>query len=284
MSITNSLNNQHVSASNHQAHPFHLVELSPWPILSAFSLLLLTGSSAFALHGHDFAKIGAIVGLCAIIFCCFAWWRDVIREGAIGKHHNEYVKQGLRIGMALFILSEIMFFFAFFFSFFYASTFPSGILDGLWVIAEGSWPPKNIETFDPWHLPFMNTLILLLSGTSVTWAHHAIEHKDQKNSEKALLITVLLGFLFSCLQAYEYHHASFALTDGVYAANFYLATGFHGLHVFIGTIFLLVCYFRAKKGDFVKGDHLGFEFAAWYWHFVDVVWLFLFIFIYVLGS
>jgi cytochrome c oxidase subunit III len=270
--------------SSKQEHPYHLVDMSHWPIFTSFSLLALAlGGVMFMheIHGGGFLAIG---GLLSVIFCSWNWWKDIINEGRIGKHHTAPVQNGLRIGMSLFILSEVMFFFAFFFSYFSASLFPSGILDGLWVVAEGSWPPAGIKTFDPWDIPFINTLILLLSGTTVTWAHHSIEHDDQESAVKALGITVLLGLTFSMLQAYEYHHAAFKLTDGVYAANFYLATGFHGIHVIVGTIFLTVCYFRARKGHFKVGNgHLGFEFAAWYWHFVDIVWLFLFIFVYVLG-
>ena len=271
--------------SMNQKHPYHLVELSYWPILTAFSLLALTLGLVMFMHEYPAGKLLTGFGVLTVIYCAWNWWRDVITEGRDGKHHTKAVRMGLRIGMSLFILSEVMFFFAFFFSFFSASLFPAGILDGFWVVADGTWPPEGIKTFDPWDIPFINTLILLLSGTTVTWAHHAIEHNDQESSVTALGITVLLGITFSTLQAYEYHHAAFNLNDGVYAANFYLATGFHGLHVIVGTIFLAVCYFRAKKGHFAKGHgHLGFEFAAWYWHFVDVVWLFLFIFVYVLGS
>ncbi|MBY0534171.1 MAG: cytochrome c oxidase subunit 3 [Rickettsiaceae bacterium] len=270
-------------ASN-QEHPFHLVALSHWPIATAFSLLALTLGMVMFMHDYAIGKFVLGFGTISVAYCSWNWWSDVIKEGRSGKHHTEPVRTGLRIGMSLFILSEIMFFFAFFFSFFSASLFPAGILEGSWVVAEGTWPPEGIKTFDPWDIPFINTLILLLSGTTVTWAHHAVLHNDQKNSVNALGITVLLGISFTILQAYEYHHAAFKLTDGVYAANFYLATGFHGLHVMLGTVFLAVCYFRAKKGHFVRGQgHLGFEFAAWYWHFVDVVWLFLFTFVYVLG-
>ncbi len=265
-------------------HPFHLVELSPWPILTAFSLLALTGGGAFWLHNYSLGMAATIIGAICVIACAYYWWRDVIHEGKVGKFHNKYVQNGLRIGMALFIMSEVMFFFAFFFAYFYSSNFPLEIFEGFWPVSDGVWPPKNIETFDPWHLPFMNTLILLLSGTSVTWAHHAILEKNREDAVIALSITVGLGALFSLLQAFEYSHAAFGLKDGIYAANFYLATGFHGVHVIVGTIFLSVCLYRARRGDFLKGNHLGFEFAAWYWHFVDVVWLFLFIFVYVLGS
>lgn len=266
-------------------HPFHLVDLSPWPITTAFSMLFLTLGATMFLHNYQAGEYIAGFGLLSLVCCLYYWWKDVVKEGLIEKQHTEPVRRGLRIGMALFILSEVMFFFGFFFSFFNASIFPAGILDGVWVSKAGSWPPAGIKTFDPWDIPFINTLILLLSGTTVTWAHYAVEENNQKDCVTALGFTVLLGVLFSCMQAYEYFHASFGLHDGVYAANFYLATGFHGLHVIIGTIFLLVCYFRAKRGDFAQGNgHLGFEFAAWYWHFVDVVWLFLFTFVYVWGK
>jgi cytochrome c oxidase subunit 3 len=221
-------------------------------------------------------------GFLLVLFTMFVWWRDVVKEGRVDKAHTELVRKGLSIGMALFILSEVMFFFAFFWSFFKASLFPEMVLDGgVWPIKDGIWPPEGIETFDPWSIPLMNTLVLLLSGTTVTWAHHALLENNKKEMVQGLTITVILGFIFSCLQAFEYYHAPFKFTDGIYASNFYMATGFHGAHVLIGTIFLTVCLFRARKGHFEKGNgHLGFEFAAWYWHFVDVVWLFLYVFVY----
>jgi cytochrome c oxidase subunit 3 len=270
-----------------QNHPYHLVDLSPWPILTSFSLLFVTGGAVMFMHNMPFGHYIFGSGLISLFACAFYWWRDVVSEGRAGHHHTEAVRAGLRIGMTLFILSEVMFFFVFFWSFFKASLFPEGILDdsGIWVAAHGIWPPKGIEVFDPWDIPLMNTLILLLSGTTVTWAHHEIEQNNQKEAARALGYTVLLGIFFSAMQAFEYIHAPFKFTDGIYASNFYMATGFHGAHVIIGTIFLAVCYFRAKRGHFEHGNgHLGFEFAAWYWHFVDVVWLFLFVFVYVLGG
>ncbi len=267
-----------------QDHPYHLVDLSPWPIVTSFSLLALTIGLVMLMHEHNIGLPLTVCGATILTYASYSWWEDVVAEGREGGHHTSAVRSGLRIGMALFILSELMFFFAFFFSYFSASIFPAGVLDDIWVIGSKSWPPEGIKTFDPWDVPLINTLILLLSGTTVTWAHHAVENDDQESTVTALGITVCLGVLFSMFQAYEYYHAAFKLSDGVYAANFYLATGFHGLHVMVGTIFLAVCYFRAKRGHFAKGQgHLGFEFAAWYWHFVDVVWLFLFIFVYVLG-
>jgi cytochrome c oxidase subunit 3 len=265
-------------------HPYHLVDLSPWPILTAFSLLFLAIGGVMILHHYNFAWPVFMASLGSVVYCAYSWWGDIIKEGVVDQAHTEPVRMGLRLGMALFILSEIMFFAVFFSSFFKFSLVPVGILDGVWIKAEGIWPPAGIETFDPWHIPFMNTLILLLSGTTVTWAHYAILENNQKDAAEALAYTVFLGVFFSLMQAFEYHHATFSFKDGIYASNFYMATGFHGAHVIIGTIFLAVCYFRTKRGDFAEGKgHLGFEFAAWYWHFVDVVWLFLFAFVYVWG-
>jgi cytochrome c oxidase subunit 3 len=265
-------------------HPYHLVNPSPWPILTAFSMLALVVGAAFALHKEaiGYAILGA--GFIATATFAFLWWRDVIREGVHDHAHTGAVQRGLRLGMVLFIASEVMFFFAFFWAYFGAAFFPHLPLEDVWAIAEGTWPPAGIITFDPFDLPFMNTLILLLSGTTVTWAHYALLQGNLPDVKKALWATVSLGALFSCVQAYEYSHAAFAMTDGKYAATFYLATGFHGVHVLIGTIFLAVNLRRAYTGTLTARQHLGFEFAAWYWHFVDVVWLFLFIGVYWYGA
>ncbi len=272
---------QHHSSDSHAAHPYHLVNPSPWPILAAFALLGLTFGGAMFMHQKAGGGILVLVSLSIVLYTMFVWWRDVISEGIEDKAHTREVRHGLRLGMVLFIVSEVLFFAAFFWSFFNASTLPKlPIADDLWKIAAGAWPPAGIKPFDPMHLPFLNTLILLLSGTTVTWAHHAILHKDQKTAVKALWYTVILGISFTALQAYEYTHAAFGFKDGVYASNFYMATGFHGFHVLVGTMFLAICLVRAKKGQFTPEHHLGFEFAAWYWHFVDVVWLFLFVFVY----
>ncbi len=266
-------------------HHFHLVNPSPWPITIAFSLLLVTSGAVMLFHSYPLWRFLLPIGLASTLTVMFLWWRDVIIEGKVDKAHTAVVRHGLSFGMLLFILSEVMFFFAFFWSFFKASIFPEGILAGVWVAKAGIWPPAGIEVIDPWNIPFLNTLILLLSGTTVTWAHHALTLNNRKDMVMGLLCTVLLGALFTSLQVFEYFHATFKFKDGIYPSNFYMATGFHGFHVLVGTLFLTVCYFRAKAGHFDKGNgHLGFEFAAWYWHFVDVVWLFLFVFVYVWGS
>jgi cytochrome c oxidase subunit III len=198
------------------------------------------------------------------------WWRDVIREATFQGYHTPVVQLGLRYGMALFIASEVMFFAAFFWAFFTSSLFPVG----------GVWPPAGIHPFNPFEFPFLNTLILLLSGTTVTWAHHSLLEGNQKGLVQGLTVTVLLGISFTCVQAYEYSHAAFTFSGGIYPSTFFMATGFHGFHVIIGTTFLAVCLWRAQRGDFTPTHHFGLEAAAWYWHFVDVVWLFLFVCIY----
>ncbi len=266
---------------SHQTHPFHLVNPSPWPALGAGSLFMTVFGGAMYMHQKQGGVFLLAIGFALVLYTMFVWWRDVIREGIEDKSHTTAVSHGLRLGMVLFITSEVLFFTAFFWAFFDASTLPRLPVDDVWNIAAGTWPPKGIHPFDPFHLPFLNTLILLLSGTTVTWAHFCILQGDKKNTVTALWYTVILGMIFTSCQAYEYTHASFGFKQGVYASTFYMATGFHGFHVLVGTIFLAICLGRAKKGHFEPGkQHLGFEFAAWYWHFVDVVWLFLFIFVY----
>lgn len=264
-------------------HSYHIVDMSPWPILSAIALLVVVGGGVMAIHKKFGGDIIFILGITLIMLCLWRWCRDIVNEGLVGQHHSKQVQHGLRIGMMLFILSETILFLVFFVVYLKYSIFPSGILNGLWV-ADGTWTSQGIQKIDPWDIPFINTLILLLSGTTVTWAHHAIQHNHQQDTVNSLGLTVLLGMIFSFIQVYEYYSASFKITDGVYASNFYLITGFHGVHVIIGTIFLAVCYVRAKKRHFTAGNgYLGFEFAAWYWHFIDVVWLLIFVFLYVLG-
>jgi cytochrome c oxidase subunit 3 len=270
--------------ANKQAHPYHLVDPSPWPFLASMSLLALTLGMAMSMHGVAFGNAVLAIGVLSILYVAYSWWRDVLVESKKDPVHTNAVQIGLRAGMALFIISEVMFFAAFFWAFFNASIYPITPLEDVWAMAEGFWPPEGVETFNAWDLPLLNTLILLLSGTTVTWAHHALLHNDRKGLIQGLTYSVALGFIFTALQAYEYSHAAFGFKDGIYASTFYMATGFHGVHVLIGTLFLLVCLLRARKGGFSVDHHLGFEFAAWYWHFVDVVWLFLFVFVYWWGG
>ncbi|MFL1463616.1 cytochrome c oxidase subunit 3 [Roseococcus sp. DSY-14] len=260
-------------------HPYHLVDPSPWPLLSAFAAGGLVSGIVVAAHGGG--KWLLALGAVAVLACMFAWWRDVLRESRTPGLHSPVVRLGLRYGMILFIASEVMFFVAFFWAYFHFALYPEHVSGAETAI----WPPKGIYTFDPWHLPFLNTLILLLSGCTVTWAHHALLENDRKGLVTGLALTVGLGMLFTALQAYEYATAPFPFHGGgVYPSVFYLATGFHGFHVIVGTIFLAVMLVRAIRGSLTPEKHFGFEAAAWYWHFVDVVWLFLFVSIYWWGA
>ncbi|HJW41916.1 MAG TPA: cytochrome c oxidase subunit 3 [Rhizomicrobium sp.] len=316
-------------ANSEVKHDYHLVDPSPWPIvgsIAAFTMLVgavfwmnkdYTGFFGLPVNGQPWIfAIGAFL----VLFTMAGWWRDVVSESVVRGQHTPVVKLNLRYGMLLFIASEVMFFVAWFWAYFNSAIFFNDV-------QIGSWPPSGIVTLDPWHFPLLNTLILLTSGTTVTWAHHALQHGDRKGAIQGLIITVLLGASFTCVQAYEYAHAPFtfgfnhaALTafkdaahinlaaanlnpvidlinpaskamiagggdlGAIYGSTFFMATGFHGFHVIIGTIFLAVCLFRAIAGQFTPTRHFGFEAAAWYWHFVDVVWLFLFACIYVWGA
>lgn len=260
-----------------QKHSFHLVDPSPWPLVSAISALMLTFGSVLYMHGYNGGFFLFQFGFSMVLFMMFCWWRDIIREGTIEGQHTDSVQNGLKVGMILFIASEVMFFFAFFWAFFHSSFNPSPAIGGV-------WPPAFITTLDPWKIPLLNTVLLLSSGASVTWAHHSIVYGSKNQAILALIATVVLAVIFTGLQGYEYVSAPFSISDSVYGASFYMATGFHGFHVVVGTCFLTVCLFRLYLNHFTKEHHFGFEAAAWYWHFVDVVWLFLFITIYWWGS
>jgi cytochrome c oxidase subunit 3 len=276
-------------------HDYHLVNPSPWPFVgSAAAMVMAIGGviwmkGLFGLEKHTLWPF--LLGLFGVLYTMYGWWADVVREANQGDH-TPVVSIGLRYGMILFIVSEVMFFVAWFWIFFEMALFngvrtQSGIEEV--ATAWATWPPKGVETVSAWQLPLVNTLTLLLSGTTVTWAHHAIQTGDRKGARLALILTVVLGALFSLIQAYEYYHivhenlffSEEAANAGLYGSSFFMATGFHGFHVLIGTIFLVVCLIRLMRGDFTPKQHFGFECAAWYWHFVDVVWLFLFAFVYV---
>ncbi|MCI4663247.1 MAG: cytochrome c oxidase subunit 3 [Neomegalonema sp.] len=274
-------------------HDYHIVDPSPWPFIGAIGAFVMLVGAVFWMNG-DAKYVGGtpymfIAGLGIILYTAYAWWSDVVKEAHAG-HHTPVVKIGLRYGIILFIISEVMFFAAWFWMYFKHALYPmpatTGATDALGGAnaVDGVWPPAGIELVDPWHLPLLNTLILLTSGATVTWAHHAIMENDRKGLVQGLLYTVLLGALFTLVQVYEYWEIlKYGLFNGgswIFGSSFFMATGFHGAHVLIGTIYLLVCLVRAARGHFDAKSHIGFEGAAWYWHFVDVVWLFLFIGIY----
>ena len=271
-------------------HDYHILPPDQWPLIGAFSALALTGGGVMWMHDNPYGKFVFLLGLLGVLTTMFSWWSNVVREAHEG-HHTPVVSLHLRYGMILFIASEVMFFVAWFWAFFSAALFPPPIevVEGASQMMTGAtivptWPPKGIEVLDPFGFPLLNTFILLCSGTTVTWAHHSLIHGDREGLKKGLWCTILLGLLFTFIQGYEYVHAPFDFKGNIYGATFFMATGFHGAHVIIGTIFLIVCLARAYKGDFTPKQHFGFEAAAWYWHFVDVVWLFLFVSIYVWGG
>ncbi|ATQ44233.1 cytochrome c oxidase subunit 3 [Caulobacter mirabilis] len=294
-------------------HDYHLVNPSPWPFVgSVAATIMMIGAVSWMkgiipLNEKDGVDLWELLfskghpwlflaGLAGILYTMFGWWSDVIKEANAGDH-TPIVSLHLRYGMIMFIASEVMFFVAWFWIFFEMALFQEhrtltpaiGNFEG---VAEAwkQWPPKGIELVPAFHLPLVNTLTLLLSGTTVTWAHHALQQGDRKGAKLALALTIVLGVLFTCIQVYEYQHilheklfySEEAVNSGLYGSSFFMATGFHGFHVLIGTIFLAVCFIRLLNGAFTPKQHFGFEAAAWYWHFVDVVWLFLFAFIYVI--
>ncbi len=263
-------------------HDYHLVNPSPWPFVGSLSAFILAVGAV--LYFHDSGPWVMLIGLMGVLYTMVSWWRDVIIEANSGDH-TPVVQLHHRYGMILFIASEVMFFVAWFWAYFDASLYPGEAIQfSRTELTGGHWPPDGIETFDPWHLPLINTLILLTSGTTVTWAHHALLEDNREELKWGLILTVGLGALFTVFQVYEYQHAAFGFSGHIYGATFFMATGFHGFHVIVGTIFLLVCLLRALNGGFTPKQHFGFEAAAWYWHFVDVVWLFLFVVIYIIGA
>lgn len=259
-----------------QHHHWHVPEPSKWPIIGTGAAL--TTAIGAVIYMHEDMPWLLVIGVALLVYTFYGWCAQVVRESTKERAHSEPVRVGLRVSMILFIASEVMFFFAFFWAFFHSS------VPFLSKVAQPVWPPEGVVPFDPFSLPFLNTLILLTSGATITYAHHAVEKGDQKKVVQGLAWTVILGVIFTGLQAYEYGHAAFGFTDGIYSSTFYLATGFHGFHVIVGTIFLAVCWFRARAGHFEPDKHVGFQAAAWYWHFVDVVWLFLFCAIYWWGA
>jgi cytochrome c oxidase subunit 3 len=267
-------------------HDYHLVDPSPWPIVGSISVFIMAvGAIAWMRHSFAAAPVVFAIGVLGTLYTMLAWWRDVVKEAEHQGYHTRVVQLSHRYGMILFIASEVMFFVAWFWAYFNTALFPHEAKEFMRTdLLGGVWPPHGIETFDPWHLPLLNTLILLTSGTTVTWAHHALLHNDRQGVKWGLILTIALGACFTAVQAYEYSHATFAFKGNIYGATFFMATGFHGAHVIIGTIFLTVCLLRVYLGHFSSTHHLGFEFAAWYWHFVDVVWIFLFACIYVWGG
>nr|YP_010485150.1 cytochrome c oxidase subunit III [Hemidactylus ulii]UVW80931.1 cytochrome c oxidase subunit III [Hemidactylus ulii] len=259
----------------HQAHTYHMVDPSPWPLTGAVAALLMT--SGLAMWFHYNTTLPMNLGLILMLLTSYQWWRDVVREGTFQGLHTKPVQKGLRYGMVLFITSEVFFFIGFFWAFYHSSLAPTPELGG-------TWPPTGITPLNPFEVPLLNTAVLLASGVTITWSHHAMLAGNRIESIQGLALTVLLGAYFTLLQAMEYGETHFTIADATYGATFFVATGFHGLHVIIGTTFLITCLIRQISFHFTTAHHFGFEAAAWYWHFVDVVWLFLYVSLYWWGS
>jgi len=261
--------------TTHSNHPYHLVDYSPWPLTGAIGAITTVSGLVKWFHIYDINLF--LLGIAITSLTIYQWWRDISREGTFQGLHTYRVTIGLRWGIILFIISEVFFFISFFWAFFHRSLSPAielGII----------WPPKGIYPFNPFQIPLLNTAILLRSGVTVTWAHHGLIENNYSQTTQGLFFTILLGIYFSILQAYEYIEAPFTIADAVYGSTFFIATGFHGFHVLIGTTFLLICLIRHINNHFSQTHHFGFEAAAWYWHFVDIVWLFLYISIYWWGN
>ena len=257
--------------SNQPGHPYHLVDVRPWPLVGSVGALIMTSGLVSIFHRSNIALL--YTGVAVIVLTMYQWWRDITREGTYQGMHTGVVAYGLRWGIILFIISEVLFFFSFFWGFFHSRLAP--------VIEIGAvWPPSAISVFNPFEVPLLNTMVLLASGATVTWAHHALLEGNFSQTVQGLAVTCGLGVYFSILQVIEYCEAPYSIADSIYGAVFFVATGFHGAHVLIGTTFLAVCLVRAYNYHYRASHHFGFEAAAWYWHFVDVVWLFLYISIY----
>nr|WGL39501.1 cytochrome c oxidase subunit 3 [Typhlodessus monteithi] len=259
----------------HSNHPFHLVNYSPWPLTGAMGAMIMV--SGLTKWFHQFNMNLFSIGMLITMLTMIQWWRDVTRESTLQGLHTYNVTMGLRWGMILFITSEVFFFISFFWGFFHSSLAPTIELGSM-------WPPKGITPFNPLQIPLLNTLVLLTSGITVTWAHHSLMENNYYQTLQSLFVTVILGIYFTILQAFEYMESPFTIADTVYGSSFFMATGFHGIHVIIGTTFLMICLLRHYYNHYSSIHHFGFEAAAWYWHFVDVVWLFLYISIYWWGS
>jgi cytochrome c oxidase subunit 3 len=268
------LNNSTILKFQH--FPFHLVEASPWPLFTSFSLLNLTSGAVLYLHGFPYGGYVVSLGLVLTIYAMCLWFKDVIVEAAFQGHHTRQVQKGINIGIILFIISEIFVFLSVFWAYFHSSLSPS-------IEIGGAWPPLGITALEPFGVPLLNTFLLLSSGAFITYAHHAVINKSRKDSINGLIFTIILAVVFTALQAFEYSEAGFTMADGVFGSAFYASTGLHGLHVIVGTLFIYVAFMRLINYHFTSKHHVGLESAILYWHFVDVVWLFLFLCVYFWG-
>lgn len=267
------LNNKYFLIHLKTDHSYHLVDPSPWPNFGALGGFSITTGGVLFMHKYSGGWFLFLCGFILIIYTMLFWWQDIIREATFETVHNNVILKSLRLAMILFIISEILFFFAFFWAFFHSSVSPVFNIGAI-------WPPKYISLISFYTIPLTNTVFLLSSGATITWAHHSILIRAKKHTVIALILTVIFATFFTILQYFEYINAPFNISDGIYGSCFFLATGFHGFHVCIGTIAIIVTLFRVILNHFTNKHHFGLEASIWYWHFVDVVWLFLFINVY----
>nr|YP_010884436.1 cytochrome c oxidase subunit III [Adelges cooleyi]WIW75848.1 cytochrome c oxidase subunit III [Adelges cooleyi] len=251
--------------------PYFILNLSPWPIISSINIFNMMISNLMMMNYK--MNMILILNLMLMILISSLWWRDIIRESTFQGNHNFFIMNLIKFSMIMFIISELFLFISFFWNFLHNSLAPSIEL-GL------NWPPKNIIFFNPMMIPLLNTIILLTSSFTITLTHFYLLNNKFKNSKKYIMLTIILSIYFLLLQMFEYNQAMFTFSDSIFGSSFYIATGFHGLHVIIGTIFLIINLMRMIKMQLSFIHHISFELAAWYWHFVDVIWLFLYITIY----
>ena len=258
-------------------HTWHLVDPSPWPLVASIGAFTMTSGGVLYMHNYQGGGSILLTGVLILLYVMFTWWRDIVREATFEEQHTFSVQRGMRLGMILFIVSEVMFFFAFFWAFFHSSLSP--------VFNIGStWPPEAITVIPTFGIPLTNSFILLSSGATVTWSHHSIIIRSKKQTLISLIFTIILAIIFTFFQVLEYTESPFSISDSVFGSCFFMTTGFHGFHVFIGTLFLIVSFIRIVLNHLTSTHHFGFEAAIWYWHFVDVVWLFLFLAVYWWGG
>lgn len=260
-----------------QYFPFHLVDPSPWPILTSFSLLNLTIGAVLYMHGYNNGGYVLTIGFILTTYVMILWFKDVVTEGTYLGHHTKEVKNGLMIGLILFIVSEVFAFISVFWAYFHSSLSPAIEIGGI-------WPPIGITPLDPFAIPLLNTFLLLSSGAFITYGHHALIAGNRKGAIDGVILTIILAVIFTALQYYEYSEAGFTIADGIYGTVFFASTGLHGIHVIIGTIFIAVSLIRIINYQLTNKHHHGFESSILYWHFVDVVWLFLFVAVYFWGN
>lgn len=260
-----------------QSHPYHLVDPSPWPISMSFALLVTTISAVMYMHGFPYGGYLLNLGTLLTVTGMSLWFRDVVIESTYLGHHTEQVKRGLTIGIALFIISELMAFLSIFWAYFHSSLAPTVEIGGI-------WPPFGISTLDPLAIPLLNTILLLSSGAFITFAHHALIKGNRRSAISGTLLTIIFAILFTGLQYYEYKEAGFTIADSIFGTVFFCSTGLHGFHVIVGTLFIGVQFYRLLQHHITKSHHVGMEGAIAYWHFVDVVWLFLYAFVYLWAS